>query len=310
MKTIKVGRHSRLPGMGTLKDTVRAFFLYPVSYLCWFLGITNIVRKIVSGWPCVIVMNYHRVNEKTGPDAGGYPGNITSVFRFRKHIEYLKRNYCFIKPGEIAEYISGERKLARDHILITFDDGYRDSYQFGLHILQQYDASALFFITAGIFKNDFIFPADRFSGYDKTVHYSGSGRPERLYLDSSELKVIVQKGYGVGSHTVTHPVLDDLQLEMQRNEITKSRRILEDRTGTPVLYFSYPIGGISDETPGLVKEAGYQLAFGNLRGIVSDDSDRYNLPRVSACDYPVPVFAFKIIMVKLLSLLRRKKNYD
>jgi peptidoglycan/xylan/chitin deacetylase (PgdA/CDA1 family) len=109
------------------------------------------------------------------------------------------------------------------------------------------------------------------------------GRPSHRSLTAPELCSLAAIDLiEIGSHTVTHPQLSGQSASIQRDEIEKSKAILETVVGRPVQSFSYPFGGVGDfslETIRLVSHAGYDRACANYPGFVSGDTDRYQLPR-------------------------------
>lgn len=85
----------------------------------------------------------------------------------------------------------------------------------------------------------------------------------------------------IGSHTVTHPVLADLDIVRQRREIAQSKYEIEEIIGSKrVKAFSYPNGSCSEQTRREVAKAGYDYACGSQQDVVRKDVDIYFLPRV------------------------------
>lgn len=103
-------------------------------------------------------------------------------------------------------------------------------------------------------------------------------------LSSDEISQLAEGNLiEVGSHTVTHPTLSMLPLNVQYAEIHRSKSRLEEILGGPVISFSYPYGSQSDYTPqtaALVREAGFTCACSNYYGVVRRDTDHFQLPRI------------------------------
>jgi len=107
----------------------------------------------------------------------------------------------------------------------------------------------------------------------------GSEVPEtqRRFLSWDEAREMSRGGMAFGSHTVSHPVLSQLEPERQREELVQSRAILKEQLGIEVHALAYPVGhqaSFSDETQRLARESGYRCAFShyggaNLRGKTS-----------------------------------------
>ncbi len=101
----------------------------------------------------------------------------------------------------------------------------------------------------------------------------------------------------VGAHTVTHPVLSTLPVVAQRDEIQRSKTVLEEILGCPVKSFSYPHGLQSHytvETVTVVREAGYTCACSSFTGAVWRHTDRFQLPRVQVRDWDGEAFESRL----------------
>ena len=101
----------------------------------------------------------------------------------------------------------------------------------------------------------------------------------------------------VGAHTNSHPVLSQLPLDTQREEISGSKRLLEDILDQPITSFAYPYGGGGDytaETVGAVREAGFESAFSTAPGLVGKHSEPFRLPRYGVRNWDGDAFARRI----------------
>ncbi len=73
-------------------------------------------------------------------------------------------------------------------------------------------------------------------------------------LSVSELQTLASRTLiEIGAHTLTHPQLSTLNDDDQRDEIQRSRVVLEETTGVRVVSFAYPYGGRSDYTADTVR---------------------------------------------------------
>lgn len=121
---------------------------------------------------------------------------------------------------------------------------------------------------------------------------------ERRPLTAGELLELAAKAcLEIGAHTVNHPLLADLPLSGQEQEIIESKFSLEKLLEKPVISFSYPYGLNSDYTSKtifLVKKAGFHLACSNFAGLAGRKSDRYQLPRLWIKDWDKTTFARRV----------------
>jgi len=107
-----------------------------------------------------------------------------------------------------------------------------------------------------------------------------------LFMTWDHVRAIADSGAGltVGSHAHDHHKLAGLDDESQRNELTGSKRILEDRLGREINALAYPYGWpgtYTASTKVLAAEAGYRLAFTSREGVNwSDTLDLYEVGRL------------------------------
>jgi peptidoglycan/xylan/chitin deacetylase (PgdA/CDA1 family) len=101
----------------------------------------------------------------------------------------------------------------------------------------------------------------------------------------------------IGAHSVTHPMLAALPVALQRDEVRRSKVDLEEILGRPVSWFAYPYGSsgtYTEESVGLVRQAGFAAACSGLPGSVELRTDRFQLPRVKVCDWDGDEFARRL----------------
>ena len=102
----------------------------------------------------------------------------------------------------------------------------------------------------------------------------------RRALTSNELMQLIEGGLiDIGSHTITHPVLSALPVEEQRQEISMSRKQLEEILNRPVLGFAYPNGISTAETREIVRESGFHFACSSEPDLVRTNRQIFQLPR-------------------------------
>lgn len=99
-------------------------------------------------------------------------------------------------------------------------------------------------------------------------------------LSPADVADLARRGHEIGSHTVTHPLLpelDDAELEF---ELTQSRRALERITGEPPTGFCYPNGDHDARVVDAVRRAGYRYACTVEAGINGPRDDPLYLRRL------------------------------
>jgi peptidoglycan/xylan/chitin deacetylase (PgdA/CDA1 family) len=104
-----------------------------------------------------------------------------------------------------------------------------------------------------------------------------------LFLDWDGARALAATGHGVGSHTVTHPILAREDADAQRAELEDSRRALEEGLGQTVDLFAYPNGGTGDydeRTTQIAERAGYRAAVTTRAGLAGPGHSPYEMRRV------------------------------
>ena len=270
--------------------------------------------RVAPTWRGLLALTYHRI---------GTPGDApvdramwdATLEDFDTQVAFLARNFDIVGPADVGPQPAGR------HVLITFDDGYRDNYTHALPILRAYNATATFFLTTGFLDRprlawwDEIAWMVRTSGGDgaeipalldrvKTLPgtqredwlnrlgaSTGAGRAPAAaaaeqWMTWRMARELLAAGMTVGGHTVSHPILARLDEDAQRAEVVACRARLEAELGIPMRWFSYPNGdggSFDARTRAIVAEAGAELAFAFHAGFVrrSDAWDPYALPRIA-----------------------------
>jgi peptidoglycan/xylan/chitin deacetylase (PgdA/CDA1 family) len=185
------------------------------------------------------ILYYHRVDPGVSPHAGVTPDQFRSHLSLLKLAGFVGTTLDFAMSHGHTDPISGKKVVA-----ITFDDGYLDNYRHAMPILQEFGFHAT------------IFCISRKVGgrSDWSTDPVWSGHP---LLGKDEMRLMTSMGFEIGSHTRTHADLSRLSPDQAQDEIVGSKDDLEDLLGTPVRSFCYPFGAYREETPSIVRSAGY-----------------------------------------------------
>lgn len=102
-------------------------------------------------------------------------------------------------------------------------------------------------------------------------------------MTAVELRTLASAGMTIGAHTLSHPVLSQMPLDLARAEIGESRERLESVLQARVWAFAYPFGDAQSVTPevlALPEQADYAAAFLNYGGGLGAELLPYALPRI------------------------------
>lgn len=187
-----------------------------------------------------------------------------SLEQFEKQMLYLKRhNLRGVSMREL--YLSARRASARGLIGLTFDDGYEDFLDTALPVLKSSGFSATVFAVAGM------------QGEENSWDHYGRSSPRLRLLDAEGIREVSEQGMEVGSHTMNHPRLSEVDAETLDFELNESRRVLSEIVGGPVEGFCYPYGDLDGAAVQAARKAGYAYACATKKRV---EHDVYDWPRM------------------------------
>lgn len=207
-----------------------------------------------------LVLCYHAVSDTWPHQLSVTAEALESQLRL-----LLRRGY---RPVTAAEVSGGEGKLLH----VTFDDAFT-TVRDALPVLERLGVPATIFACTG-YADD-----PRPLGVPELADELHTHSEELRTMSWGELRALdSEPGIDVESHTVSHPHLParaDAELE---EELTASRRRLEEELDRPCRFLAYPYGDCDDRVRAAAKAAGYEAAF----GLPGDPSgrDRFDLFRV------------------------------
>ncbi|HVX68025.1 MAG TPA: polysaccharide deacetylase family protein [Bryobacteraceae bacterium] len=109
---------------------------------------------------------------------------------------------------------------------------------------------------------------------------------ERLFLNWDEVREMARDGMAVGCGTHGFEALGKLPAQQQYDELSRSRRVLEEQLKMPVNTLAYPVGSrhsFSDTTYAALARAGYRAAFSCYGGVYQlGRTDPYDIRRIAA----------------------------
>jgi peptidoglycan/xylan/chitin deacetylase (PgdA/CDA1 family) len=168
----------------------------------------------------VPILMYHHITD--APTYNVLDESLTVVpTLFSQQMEYLKsHNYHTITYNQLFDAFYYGGPLPSRPIILTFDDGHEDNYQFAFPILQAHGFSGMFFIITG------------------EIGWQGQ-------MSLPQLRQMLVDGMQIGSHTIHHVDLNVTYLDsptLAQHEIQQSQLTLEQSLRIPIQQFCYPNG--------------------------------------------------------------------
>ncbi len=201
-----------------------------------------------------VILLYHSIGE----DA---PHSIPLPM-FEQQIESLVRRFQVVRLRDLPAALAS----APPHTniaCVTFDDGYRDNYVSALPVLERFGIKATFFIATGFLSRSF----PTFAG-------------ECPMMAPGQVRELATLGHEVGAHTINHPKLTKVPMEIARAEVEGSKRFLENLLGSEVVSFAYPKGDHNEGVKAMVGALGFQVAVTVREAFVDGTPDWLAVPRV------------------------------
>lgn len=231
-----------------------------------FLGIAirfNFWRPDVPGLP---ILMYHYIADEL--DGTSLPKLRVKPHSFKKQIEYLKNHgYQAIGFKEYHDHLANGAPLPEKPVIITFDDGEAEALRLAKDILSDYGMTAVVFAVPGLVGID--------NAWDRSKN-----EPVVKLMDWDGLSELRRTGWEIGSHTLTHANLVEIDRDGLREEIEVSKKILEEKFDTQIVSLAYPFGAFDEQVKKTAQAAGYRFGISIRHGKNADGDDPFELKRI------------------------------
>lgn len=210
------------------------------------------------------ILMYHHI-EKKEPQNSYY---VSSEI-FREQMQWLKdNNYKVVSYDDFYKKAVGLGELPEKPVIITFDDGVIDQYTNALPILKEFGYTATFFIK---------------------LNNVGEGKGGMTW---DMIKELIDSGMTIGSHSMNHDNMANMDEKTLKYELTESKKVLEENLDINIYYFCYPGGAYSEETIKATQDAGYRSASTTSHKVIhkiKNYEDLFKIPRIHIDD-EIPTF--------------------
>lgn len=195
---------------------------------------------------------YHRFGD------GRYPSTNIRMNQFEAHIEELEKDKYNVLPlPEIVEAFAEGRELPPYTVAITVDDAYLSLYENAWPVLKEAGFPFTLFVATQ--------PVD-----------SGSSN----YMSWDQIREIADSDLvTIGSQAHEHPHMPAQSAAANLADLRESQDRFKAELGQAPDLFAYPYGEYSESVVQVVREIGFEAAFGQHSGAMARTMDRFKLPR-------------------------------
>ena len=236
------------------------------------------------------VLMFHRVLPKSlinDQDAYYLRGTLVSTEFFESEIKkYISEGYVFKTLSESIDEPSDKT------IVLTFDDGYEDNFKYVFPLLNKYKIKGTFYPTIGYIIDNKVAPLDYYYFFvnknvlenEKADWITGNkkrnfinlkiGEQEAFvgnlfknelpvldlrYMNSEELKFLLEAGKEIGGHTLYHDIYSNLTLEEINSDYNSMKKYFEGLSISPKT-FAYSDGRYNESIVNLLIKDGLKGA--------------------------------------------------
>ncbi|MHA1381513.1 MAG: polysaccharide deacetylase family protein [Candidatus Helarchaeota archaeon] len=263
---------------------MKKFIKEIVGFIFRLSGLSFLVREVICRNRAIIIV-YHNPKHKI----------------FKKHIDYLAKNYNLISLNRLVNAIYKKEwsDIPPKSVVITIDDGYRDNYKL-LEIFKSYNVYPTIYLCSHIVNTsrNFWFRAG-FRNLQKLKKYDNNQRlkilkekisyePQKEYskrqsLNLTELREMLPY-VDFQSHSKFHPILTTSTDKECKEEIGGSKIHLEKLLNKEIKHFSYPNGDYTEREIEYLKSYGYKSARTIDIGWNNINSELYRLKAIGVED--------------------------
>ncbi len=212
-----------------------------------------------------VILMYHMVSE---PRTAAEKRYACPPQQFDAHLKMLSREgFNVISGAALADFYMHNLPLPKKSVLITLDDGFEDNYTQAFPLLKAYHFTALIYLITGLIGQT--------NEWMSEPEFS-----KRKLLSWSQIKEMAAYGITFGSHTVSHPKLNELDNNSVSQQLSQSKQTIEDHLGGDCLHFAYPYGLLNEDTPAFVQHSQFKIACTTRSGFNDATRDPLMLHRI------------------------------
>ena len=197
----------------------------------------------------VPILCYHHIRDAASVSKNSMGYDVT-LNQFKAQMKTLADSgYKTILPEQYYDYLTKGTPLPEKPVMLTYDDTDEEQFSFAKPEMDKYGFKGVYFIM--------------------TISI---GRPR--YMTKEQIKQLSDEGHVIASHTWDHSRFDRYKPENEveiggvkkivndwDQQLTVTKKKLEDITGKPVEYFAFPFGLWNKTGLPEIEKRGYKMAY-------------------------------------------------
>ena len=184
---------------------------------------------------------------------------------FARQLDFMASLGDFIELDTAARMLASGDPIDGRYFCVTFDDGFKNWFTNAVPILVDRSAAAAFFLVTRYIG------ATPETDRDTLLGFYEEGNLLIEFLDWDDCRRMVAAGMTIGSHTVNHVHLANLDEAAVEAELRQSRLIIEAELGQACDHFCCPFGHenidyLPNRDPNIARQVGYKSFLSGHRG--------------------------------------------
>jgi len=290
---------------------IKSYRRITLSKLLHYIGVNALRFASPSRRTALIVLCYHRVLDADSPARFVTEAPlVTSTHAFECQMELIAQRFHAVTLTQAVQWLEGNRDLPNRAVLITFDDGWSDTYSNAYPVMKRLGLPGVVFLATGFIGTSMRQWAGKV--HDALLRTMGAEAASReidrlKHMPVHERTALIERlspaedlpgenmswrnveemaanGFEFGSHTRNHVILPHEPGVEILDELISSSEDIRVRLGLRPAALAYPDGQYDAFTCRQVDEAGYLCAFTCDEGLWTKRSRRYAIPRLSIHD--------------------------
>lgn len=204
-----------------------------------------------------VILAYNRIGEDN------YPQTSLRQSDFETHINELTNgSYNVLPLSEIISSLKSNAPLPPKTVAITFEGGYKSALKYAIPQLLERKLPCTVFFS------------------------SNNGNKEtNEYMDWRDIKSLKRhKNVSFGILPASYTRVTELNSIENKRLLNKARIDYRDHLKQEATFFSYPFGQYDERYKDVIKDQGFNAAFGLQSGVAYNSMDFYNVPRFTLTD--------------------------